>query len=187
MKIILAIILGGSFGFVLDRVGASNPQKIINMLRLKDFHLMKVLLFAIGFSSLLLFILLAFGLVDLTHISIKSAYIGVLIGGLIFGIGFAIGGYCPGTSIVGASAGRKDALFFIIGSLFGALFFTIIYNLIEGTFLFDKISGGKTTIATTNLDKYPAILDNIPAVVVAGLIAVVFMIIAFVLPQKKES
>ena len=60
MIIILAIILGTAFGFALDQAKASDPEKIINMLRLKDFHLMKVILFAIGFSSLLLFILLAF-------------------------------------------------------------------------------------------------------------------------------
>ena len=59
MKIILAIILGLAFGMALDQAKASNPQKIIGMLRLKDFHLMKVILFAIGFSSLLLFILLS--------------------------------------------------------------------------------------------------------------------------------
>ncbi len=57
MNIILAIVLGLAFGIALDQAKASNPQKIIGMLRLKDFHLMKVILFAIGFSSLLLFIL----------------------------------------------------------------------------------------------------------------------------------
>ncbi len=88
MNIVLAIILGTAFGFALDRAKASNPQKIINMLRLKDFHLMKVILFAIGFSSLLLFILLALNVIDAGHLSVKPAYSGVVIGGAILGIWF---------------------------------------------------------------------------------------------------
>ncbi len=186
MTIFLAILLGTVFGFILDRVGASNPQKIINMLRLKDFHLMKVLLFAIGFSSLILFILLSLGVVDTEHIKIKSAYTGVLIGGLIFGLGFAVSGYCPGTGVVAAGAGRKDALFFLLGGIVGALLFTFIFEFVESTFLFDKILGGKVTLANTNIEKYPTIFENIPAVVVAGIISVALIVIAFFLPKKSN-
>jgi len=187
MNIILAIILGTAFGFVLDKSGASDPQKIINMLRLKDLHLMKVILFAIGLSSLLLFFLLLFELIDLGHIGVKTAYWGVIVGGLIFGIGFAIGGYCPGTCVVGAGSGRKDALFFILGGLLGALAFTFIYGSIKSSALFDKIAGGKVTIALTNPEKYPALIDGVPAIIVAGAIAVAFMAIAYYLPNKSEE
>jgi len=166
----------------LHRVGAANPHNIINMLRLKDLHLMKVILFAIGISSLVLFILLTAGLLNPAHISIKTAYIGVLIGGLIFGVGFAITGYCPGTSLVGAGGGRKDALFFILGGLIGALLFTLSFGWLKSTFLFKEIAGGKVTLANTGISKYPAIFDNIPALAVAGILAVVFMLIAWKLP-----
>lgn len=73
MNIILAIILGIFFGFALQRVGANTPQNIINMLRLKDLHLMKAIFFAIGISSTLLFLLLAFGIIDSGHLSVKSS------------------------------------------------------------------------------------------------------------------
>ena len=72
MEIFLAIILGTSFGIALDQAGASDPQKIIGMLRLKDFHLMKVILFAIGFSSLILFILLSIDVISAEHLSVKK-------------------------------------------------------------------------------------------------------------------
>jgi len=95
MNIILAINLGIFFGFALQRVGANTPQNIINMLRLKDLHLMKAIFFAIGISSTLLFLLLAFGIIDSGHLSVKSSYIGVIVGGAVLGLGFAIAGNAP--------------------------------------------------------------------------------------------
>ncbi|MDQ7050567.1 MAG: YeeE/YedE thiosulfate transporter family protein [Enterobacterales bacterium] len=188
MSIILAIIVGLAFGFVLHRVGAGNPQYIINMLRLQDLHLAKVILFAIGTSSLLLFILLATGLINESHISIKAAYTGVIVGGLIFGIGFAVGGYCPGTCLVGFGGGRKDALYFILGGLIGAGAFTLMYGWLSDVFpsLFEKIAGGKTTLADTGIEKYQGLVggDGVPAFVIAGIIAIIFMIGAWKLPKK---
>lgn len=89
MQIISAIILGTLFGFVLHRVGASNPQRIIDMLRLKDFHLMKAILFGIAVASALLFIGMALGVIENSHISVKTSYWGVIIGGLILGLGYS--------------------------------------------------------------------------------------------------
>jgi len=187
MEITLAILLGTAFGFALDQAQASNPQKIINMLRLKDFHLMKVILFAIGFSSLLLFILLALNVIDAGHLSIKTSYIGVVIGGGILGIGFAIGGYCPGTSVVAAGRGRKDALFFIFGGLLGAFVYLMIFGSIQDTILFKKIAGGAVSLVNTNPDKYSSIIENIPPLFISGPISVFFMGIAFLLPGIKEK
>ncbi|MCF6193240.1 MAG: YeeE/YedE family protein [Kangiellaceae bacterium] len=188
MTIILAIIVGLAFGFVLHRVGAGNPQYIINMLRLQDLHLARVILFAIGISSLLLFFLLSTGLINESHISIKTASIGVIVGGLIFGIGFAVGGYCPGTCLVGVGGGRKDALFFVLGGLIGAGVFTLIYEWLTATFpsLFEVIAGGKVTIADTGVDKFDGLLHNLPSLVIAGSIALVFMFGAWKMPKKID-
>jgi len=184
MNIVLAILLGGAFGFALDRAKASNPQKIINMLRLKDFYLMKVILFAIGFSSFLLFILSAAGLIDAGHFNVKSATTGVIIGGAILGTGFAIGGYCPGTCIVASASGRKDSIFFILGGLIGALLFTLIFGFIKDTGLFGKIAGGEISLAATNADKYAAVIGGTTGTVTALIISLLFMIIAWKLPDK---
>ena len=185
MTITLALILGLSFGFALDQAQASNPQKIIGMLRLKDFHLMKVILFAIGFSSLLLFILLSLNLIDPGHLKVKTAYTGVILGGSILGLGFAIGGYCPGTCVVATGRGRKDALFFLLGGLLGAFVYMLVYGSIQDAALFDKIAGGAVSVAETNPDKFGSLSGNLPALLVAGPIAVVLMLIAFILPEQK--
>lgn len=182
MNIVLAIILGLLFGFVLQKVGAANPQKIINMLRLRDFHLMKVILLGIGASSLMLFVLLAAGIIDASHIDVKSSYVGVIIGGAILGLGWAMSGFCPGTGIVGAGAGRKDAVSFIIGGLLGAFIFMLIYEPLEGSFLFGDL-GGKATLAVTGNAEFSALLPGLPGVVVAGIIAVIFIIMAWKLPE----
>lgn len=186
MKILLAILLGTAFGFALDRAKASNPQKIINMLRLKDFHLMKVILFAIGFSSLILFILLSLNIIDVSHLSVKATYIGVIVGGALLGVGFAIGGYCPGTCVVAAGRGRKDALMFLLGGLIGAFVYMLVFTAIKDTALFTEI-GGAVSIVETNPAKYSALLSNIPALFVAGPIAIVFMAIAFLLPSTTAE
>ncbi len=184
MEIISAILIGLLFGFVLQKAGAANPQRIIEMLRLKDFHLMKAILSGIGLSSLLLFILMALGIMDNSNLSVKTAYIGVIIGGAIMGTGWAITGFCPGTGVAAAGAGRKDALSFIIGGLVGAFIFTLAYGSLKSTFIFDKIAGGKATLAATNPEKYITLIASVPSVVVAGGIAVVFIFIAWKLPDK---
>lgn len=183
MNIVLAIILGIFFGFALQRVGANNPQNIINMLRLKDLHLMKAIFFAIGMSSSLLFLLMTFGFIDSSHLSVKSSYVGVIVGGALLGIGFAIAGYCPGTSLTAVADGRKDALFFIGGGLLGALLYTLIYGSIKETWLFDQIAGGKVMLATGS-EKFEPLLPMIPGTLLAASIGVVFMLIAWKLPEK---
>ncbi|MCP4311179.1 MAG: YeeE/YedE family protein [Bacteroidetes bacterium] len=185
MEIILAIILGLSFGIALDQAGASDPQKIIGMLRLKDFHLMKVILFAIGFSSLILFILLSMNLFNAGHLSVKTSYAGVIIGGAVLGIGFAIGGYCPGTCVVAAGRGRKDALLFILGGLIGSFAYMLIFGILNDSAIFNSIAGGAVSLAETNPEKYGSIAGRLPALLVAGPIAILFMLGAFLLPDEE--
>ena len=101
--LILAIVIGGAFGFVLDRVGATNPGLIIRMLNLSNMHLMKTILLAIGLSSVLMFAGLLAGLIDVGHMDVKTAYVGVFVGGLLLGAGFAVSGFCPGTGLTAAA------------------------------------------------------------------------------------
>ncbi len=145
---------------------------------------MKSILFAIGLSSLLLFVGLQLGLVNAEHISVKSSYVGVLVGGALLGLGWAMAGFCPGTAVVASGAGRKDALSFIVGGLLGAFVFTLMYGSIKDGFLFDKL-GGKVTLVATGSAKYEALFTNISPLLVAGGIAIIFIVIAFLLPSKR--
>jgi uncharacterized membrane protein YedE/YeeE len=187
MNLIAALLIGLFFGFVLQKSGAANPQRIIDMLRLKDFHLMKAILTGIGLSSLLLFILLALGLASPGHLSVKTAYLGVVIGGAIMGLGWAISGFCPGTGLVAAGTLRKDALFYILGGLVGALLFTLLYGAIETSPIFDALAGGKATLAETGIEKSTALIPGLPAAAVAGTIGMAFILIAYFLPKGSPA
>lgn len=186
MTLILAVFLGLLFGFILHRVGAANPQNIIDMLRLKDFHLMKAILCGIAIASALLFIGMAVGLVNPDHLSVKTSEWGVIAGGAILGIGWAVSGYCPGTGVVALGSGRKDALFFVLGGLVGALAYMLVYPLAKNSGLLESIFGGKSTLALTPNESFPAIIQGIPGLVVALAIAAIFYLIAWKLPSKNN-
>lgn len=189
MKIFLALLLGGAFGYILQRIGATNPTVLIDMLRLRNMHLMKVILLGIGAASIVVFGLAALN-PEWTHFSVKTAYIGVLIGGLIFGLGFAIAGYCPGTSVAALGEGRKDAIFFVLGGLVSALLFTLVYGWLKAnTSLFTAVvdtTKGKVTLADTGVSKFGALIDLSPTLV-AGVIGIALIAVAVLLPKGQRS
>jgi len=182
MQIFLAIVLGITFGLILQRVGAADPDKIFGMLRLTDLHLAKTILTGIGVSSILLFLGVALGWIPASHIHVKSLYAGVLVGGLIFGLGWAISGFCPGTGVVAMGTGRKDALFFVLGGLAGAGLFMIMYGSFSGTCLFHGLMGGKVTLVQAG--KFKALIGGVVGTVVAVGIGLVLIVLSAKLPES---
>ncbi|MBM9519731.1 YeeE/YedE family protein [Desulforhopalus vacuolatus] len=187
MQIALAILLGLFFGFTLQKVGAANPVKIIDMLRFRDLHLMKAILFGIGFAMIGLFVLLHFEVLNVaSHLSVKSAYTGVIVGGVLLGAGWGMAGFCPGTGLVGLGAGRRDAWVFLIGGLLGAFLYTLIYGWIKGSFLFTTIGGGKSTLAVTGNKAFPALFPDIPGYILGCGIGAGFILVSLLLPVLKK-
>lgn len=185
MDLVLAIVIGLAFGFVLNRVGATNPENIINMLRLKDLRLMKTILFAVGLAATTLFVGMSAGFIDPGHLSVKSSYLGVVIGGAVLGIGFAISGYCPGTGLAAAATGRKDAWIFAAGGLLGALAFTLSYGFLkDSTTWFDKIAGGSVTLAQTGNEKYASLFPDVSGLAIGLGVGVALMVVAWILPRS---
>lgn len=185
--IILAILIGGAFGFVLDRVGATNPGYIIKMLNFSNLHLMKAILAGIGIGSILMFGSLFLGLIDPGHLSVKTAYSGVFIGGILLGLGFAIAGYCPGTSLTAAATGRVDGLVFALGGLIGAGAYMLTYANVKTTGLLDKILGGKATLGQIEGTNYPALLSAMPGEVIGLIMGALFILIAALLPRAVRT
>lgn len=181
--IVLAIVIGTAFGFALDRVGATNPNFIIRMLNLTDLHLMRAILLAIGVAAVLTFGGLMMGLVSPEHLDVKDAYVGVFVGGMLLGLGFAVAGYCPGTGLAAAASGRYDAMVFVVGGLVGAFAYMLSYADVATTGILDKIAGGKATLGTVAGTDYPA-LFNIPGEVTGLIMGIAFIAVAWFLPER---
>lgn len=184
MDIFLALLLGGIFGFVLERAGAADPDRILGMLTLRDLHLMKAIFSAIGISSLLLFGGIALGWVEISHLSIKGMYPGVLLGGVLLGLGWALGGFCPGTGVVAAGRGRKDAILFILGGLVGAWIFTLQYGSLEAAGWMEPWFGGKATLVDTGAKGASPLLQGGWTLALAILLGAAMLAIGYLLPLK---
>ena len=139
----IGFLIGGAFGAILYMGGATSYRRILGTLLLKDMWIIKLMCTAIGVGTLGLYLL---DLDGLAHLSIQPAYLGgVAVGGIIFGIGWAVSGYCPGTCVVGASEGKWDAIATVIGGLVGAAIFAVAYPVME-TMLLAPLDFGKITL-----------------------------------------
>src|SRR5210317_2054480 len=123
--LIIGFVIGCAFGAILFLGGASSYRKILGTLLLRDMTIIKLMLTAIAVGTLGVYLL---DLGGLANMSIKPAYVwGIVAGGAIFGIGWAVSGYCPGTCVVGTSEGKWDAIFTVLGGLIGAILFALAF------------------------------------------------------------
>lgn len=131
IQLVIGLIIGILFGFLLQQGGVTKYDVIINQLLLKDFTVLKVMISASITGMLGVYFLKQLGLAQLHP---KSGSIGSsVIGGLIFGVGFGILGYCPGTIAGAVGNGFLDALFGgLIGIIIGSGIFANIYPKLQG-------------------------------------------------------
>lgn len=137
-NLIIALIAGIGFGFTLEQAGFSSTKKLVGLFYGYDFTVLKVF-FTAGVTAMIGVVLLAhFGLLDLSLIYINPTFLkSALVGGAIMGLGFIIGGFCPGTSVCAASIGKLDGLAFVFGSALGVMVFVEGYPLFEKIYLAD--------------------------------------------------
>lgn len=124
MNIFLAILFGIGFGYILYKVGALDYRNILNALTLKDLAIPKFMLLSVAITSVGIYSLRLFGLVTLDVITANPLF--NILGGLIFGIGFALAGYCPGTSIGAMGEGKIDARYTVLGGIVGIFLYTVV-------------------------------------------------------------
>ncbi len=128
----LAVLIGFCFGFVLERAGFGNPRKLTSIFYLRDFAVLKVMFTAIVVCMLGLLYFSVFGWLDLTKIYLLPTYLWPqIVGGLVLGVGFVMGGYCPTTSVVATVSGKLDGLIFIIGMMIGSVIFAELFPVLE--------------------------------------------------------
>jgi uncharacterized protein len=125
-ELLVALAVGVAFGFTLERAGFGRADNLAAIFYGRDFRVIRVMFTAIVTAMLGLYFLDLVGILPLYSIGIlETFWLPQLVGGLILGAGFIIGGYCPGTSLVGSASGKIDAMLFALGLFGGSLAFVL--------------------------------------------------------------
>ena len=123
-NLVIAVLIGVAFGFVLESSGFSSSRKLAGVFYGYDFVVMKVFFTAAITAMMGLLYFDYLGWLDINLIYVNPTFIySSIIGGVIMGIGFIAGGYCPGTSFTGVAIGKIDAMVFTGGMFIGILIF----------------------------------------------------------------
>ncbi len=132
----IALVFGFFFGLSLERAGLGNPHKLTGIFYLRDFAVPKTMFTAIVVAATGLYLLADLGLLDITRVYlIPTFFWPQLAGGVLFGIGYVVSGYCPGTAVAGLASGRLDALVAMAGIAAGSYLFAVLFPLLEGFYL----------------------------------------------------
>jgi uncharacterized membrane protein YedE/YeeE len=135
VSLLVAFVLGIGFGFFLERAGFGSARKLVGQFYLRDMAVFKVMFSAIVTALLGVTYLAWAGVLDLDLVYlVPTTWIAQLVGGLLLGVGFVVGGYCPGTSIASTATGRLDGLVYLLGFAAGTLGFAVASPLLSGLY-----------------------------------------------------
>lgn len=158
-NLFLAFIIGIGFGFVLEQSGFSSSRKLAGVFYGYDTVVLKVFFTAAITCMLGLLFFSLFGWIDLNLVYVNPTFLtSAILGGIIMGAGFIMGGYCPGTSFCGASIGKIDAMVFIGGLFIGVFIFGLGYDLWEKLYLAKDMGSPKVSEVLGLSDGFFALL-----------------------------
>jgi hypothetical protein len=163
-KLLLGLFTGFLFGFLLQKGRVAKFEVITGQLLLRDWTVAKIMLTAIAVGAIGVYALISMGAAGM-HIK-PTLLSGVIAGGILFGCGMAVLGYCPGTTVAACGEGHRDALFGLAGMLAGAfayIWFFPVWSAVAGY----SGDAGKITL--------PQIANTSPWPWVVALAAAVFV------------
>ncbi|NMT63169.1 DUF6691 family protein [Marinobacter orientalis] len=153
------LLAGFLFGFALENAGFGSPRKLTGQFRLEDWSVFKVMFTAVIVAALLLWVSKQFGLMGSGSYYVPTPFYAAMgVGGLLIGAGFAIGGYCPGTSVAGLAGGRIDAIVFMAGMVLGTALFAAWFAPLEKLYLATPGPQGQTLMDLTGIPEWLIIL-----------------------------
>lgn len=147
INIFFGLVFGIIFGYILTRTGITKYPRVMGMLLLKDFKILKFMLTAVTGSMLLFYLLGDLGLLKL---SLKNLDWGKLVGGLIFGTGMGLLGYCPGTMGARIGEGKKESILALFGTALGIFIYALIFKPIKELLLSNEINGDISVLVGIN-------------------------------------
>ncbi len=132
LDLLIALLIGIGFGFSLEQAGFSSSRKLAGMFYGYDATVIKVFFTAAIVALIGSQLLSYFGLLNLNLVFVNEFYVAAsIVGGIIMGAGFIMGGFCPGTGLCALSIGKIDAMIFFLGGLTGAFLFAETYPFIQ--------------------------------------------------------
>jgi uncharacterized membrane protein YedE/YeeE len=166
-SLIVALVVGIAFGWCLERSGMGSARKLMGQFYLTDLTVFKVMFTAIITAMLGIFWLGWIGILDIARVYVPETYIlPQLLGGIIFGVGFATAGLCPGTSCVSAVTGRGDGAAAVLGMLSGVLLAGLFFGTLEP--FYESTPHGTFTLPTMTRAPYGVVVFVIVGVALAG-------------------
>lgn len=162
---VIAFVIGIVFGIAMEQAGFSSSKKITGWIFGYDFTVIRVFFTAAIVAMIGLVVMQYVGWINFDELFINPTYLwSIVVGGSMMGAGFAIGGFCPGTSVVAVAIGKKDAMVFFVGILIGVFIFS------EGYPIWEELYNGSA---------YGQLLISDVLGVSKGVWAFIFIIIAF--------
>jgi len=177
VAIVVGIAMGIVFGFALEKSRVFEPGVIVGQMQLRNFIMLKVFLTAVATGAVALAVLNGFGYVKLQPKA--AAYAADAVGGLLLGAGITFSGACPGTTLAQIGAGYRDALYTLVGALFGAVTFSYAQPTLAKTYLGQ--SGPKLIFS-----ELVGVPYWIGALVLAAVIVVVLVVLEAWAPWRAE-
>lgn len=163
MALVVALAIGVAFGWCLERAGMGSAKKLAGQFYLTDLTVFKVMFSAIVTAMLGAFWLGRVGVLDLGRVYVPETFVmPQFAGGVVFGVGFVVGGLCPGTSCVAAATGRGDGAMLVAGMFSGVLATGAFFRPLQA--FYESTGRGTLTI--------PQALHLPYGVVVAGVVAI---------------
>ncbi|HEX7583325.1 MAG TPA: DUF6691 family protein [Prolixibacteraceae bacterium] len=145
---VIAILLGIIFGFILEASGFSSSRNITGVFYGYNFVVLRVFFTAVIVAMVGFLYFDYFGWLDLSKIFILPTFLSpMILGGVIMGVGFIMGGFCPGTSFTAIAIGKLDGLVFAIGLYLGIYIFSLSFPLFENFF----VSGNMGNVTLTDV------------------------------------
>jgi uncharacterized membrane protein YedE/YeeE len=176
INLLIAFLIGLGFGFALEQAGFSSSRKLAGMFYGYDITVLKVFFTAAITAMLGLLFMNYLGMIDMSIVYVNDYYMAsAIIGGVIMGAGFIIGGFCPGTSVCAAAIGKIDAMYFIGGSFIGMLLFGQTYP------VWEKLHNSQH-LGSIKLSDTIGVSDGI-----LGLIVIVAAVMMFWLGEMAEK
>ena len=166
-SLVFAFLIGLGFGFALERAGFGSARKLVSQFYLDDMAVFKVMFTGIITAMLGVTYLSWIGVLNLSLVYLVPTFLlPQVVGGLILGVGFVVGGYCPGTSVAATATGRVDGLLYVAGIFAGMFAFAELYPLLKGFYL--SGSGEAMTLPATFGLPYGVVVFAVVLMAVGG-------------------